>query len=134
MAELLEKQVVYSGVEVAVATTTETVVISSGPVKVPAQTCLVHVRAWAQLASGVGATDVTSRIRRGTTTSGDLVSEANAEVLKAAAGAVEPFVVEATERRSGQDTVEYSFSLRQGSATGDAEVRQAAIEVEILSG
>jgi hypothetical protein len=134
MAEVLEKQVATTTSNVTLTTTGETVIISSGAVKVPSQTCLVHVRAWAQLTTGTGTTAVTPRIRRNTTTSGTLVSEANAETLKAAAGGTEPFMVEATERRSDQDTVEYSLTLQQTGASGDGTGLQAAIEVEILSG
>jgi hypothetical protein len=134
MAEVLEKQVAYSATDVPVTTTDETLIISSGPVKVPSQTCLVHVRAWAQHSTGTGTTHVTTRIRRGASVSGTLVGEANAEAVKATAPALEPFSIEVTERRSNEDTVEYSLTLQQTNATGNGAVAQATIEVEILSG
>ena len=134
MPELEEKVVNFSGVDVTLVTTTEGVVISSGPVKVPRQTCLVHIRAWAQLQTGAGATAMVPRIRRGTGITGAVVGEAHDETLKAAAAGYEPFTMEAAEGRVNQDTVEYSFTLQQVSATGDATVFQAAIEVEILGG
>lgn len=134
MAEVLEKQVNYSGTNVTLTTTSETLILASGPVKVPAQTCLVHVRAWAQLTTGAATTTVTPRIRRNVGVAGAVVGEANAETLKAAAAGTEPFVVEATEGRSNEDTVEYSLTLAQASATGNGTVLQAAIEVEVLSG
>jgi len=134
MPELEEKQVATLTSNVTLSTTSETVILSSGPVKVPRQTCLVHIRAWAQLVTGVATTTVTPRIRRGTSTSGALVGLAGAETLKVAVAGNEPFVMEAIEQRSNQDTVEYSLTLQQANATGDGVAVQAAIEVEILGG
>jgi len=134
MPELEEKAVNYSGTDVTVTTTTETVIISSGPVKVARQTCLVVVKAWAQLTTGTATTTVTPRIRRGTAITGALVSEANPETLKAAAAGTEPFMVQGTEERSNVDTVEYSLTLAQASATGNGTALEAMIEVEILGG
>lgn len=134
MPELEEKAVSTTLVGATLVTTTETVVVSSGPVKVPMATCLVHIRAWVQLLTGAGTTAVTARIRRGTTTGGALVGIGNAEALKATAGAIEPFVIEVTEQRQNMDVVEYSLTLQQTSATGNGTVGQAAIEVEILGG
>lgn len=134
MPELLEKAVATRTTSVTLTTTTETVVISTGPVKVPAQTCLVHIRAWAQLTTGTATTTVTPRIRRGTAITGALVGLATAETAKAAAGGIEPFVAEAIEQRSNEDTVEYSLTLQQASATANGTALQAAITVDILSG
>jgi len=134
MPELEEKQVNYSPTNVTLTTTTETVVVSSGPVKVSRHTCLVHVRAWAQLTTGAATSAVTPRIRRGTANSGQLLSEANAEEIKIIPGSIEPFVIEGIEERSNMDTVEYSLTLQQASATGNGTVLQALIEVEILGG
>ena len=134
MPELEEKAVNYITADVTLTTTSETVVVSSGPVKVPRQTCLVLIRAWGQLTTGAATTTVTPRIRRGTTTAGALVSEANAENVKAAAGSTEPMFIEATERRSNEESVEYSLTLQQASATGNGTVLEAMIEVEILGG
>lgn len=134
MPELEEKAVAVSATNVTLTTTSETVIISSAPVKVQRDTCLVHIRAWAQLTTGAATTTVTPRIRRGTAVGGTLVSEANAETVKAAAGSTEPFVIEAIEERSNVDMVQYSLTLAQASATGDGTALQAGIEVEILGG
>jgi len=134
MPEVTEKQVNYSAANVTVTTTTETVAVSSGPVKVPTQTCLVHIRAWAVLTLGIGTTAVTPRIRRGTSTGGTLVSEGNSEAIKTAAGSSEPFHMEVTERRSNEESVEYSLTLQQTGATANGTVLEASIEVEILNG
>jgi len=134
MPELEEKAVNYRSDDIALATTTETLVISSGPVKVQRATCLVHIRAWAVLTTGAATTTVTPRIRRGTAVTGTAVGQANTENVKAAAGSSEPFVVEAIEQRENVDTVEYSLTLQQVSATGNGNIEAAAIEVEILGG
>jgi hypothetical protein len=134
MPELEEKAVNYSGTNVTVTTTTETLIISSGPVKVARQTCLVLVKAWAQLVTGTGTTAVTPVLHRGVTITGPVVGEANPETLKAAAGGLEPFMVQAIEERSNVDTVEYSLSLTQTDATANGLVGVAMIEVEILGG
>jgi hypothetical protein len=134
MSEQLEKTALTQTSDITLTTTSETVIISSGRVTVPSQTCLVLIRAWAQLTNGTGTTAVTPRIRRGTTTSGTLVSEANAEPVKTAAGSIEPYSMIASEQRSDQESVEYSFTLQQTGASGNGTAVQAAIEVEILSG
>ncbi len=134
MAELLEKVVATATADVTVTLTTETVILASGPAKIPTQTALVKVRAWCQFTTGTGATTVTPRLRRGNSAAGALVGEANAETLKAAAGGTEPFVMEAIEGRSNEDTVEYCLTLQQAGATGNGTVLQAAIAVEVLSG
>ena len=134
MPELEEKAVKCSGTDVSLTTNNESVIISSGPVKVARQTCLVLVKAWAQLVTGTATAGVTPRIRRGTAITGALVGEANSEAIKAVVGGTEPFVIQVTEERSNVDTVEYSLTLQQVSATGDGAVAQATIEVEILGG
>jgi hypothetical protein len=134
MPELEEKGVNFSTTDVTLTTTTETVVISSGRVPVSRQTCQVLVKAWCQLVTGAATTTVTPRIRRGQAVGGALVGEANAETLKAAAAGTEPFVVMAVEDRADVDSVEYSLTLQQASATGNGTVKQALIEVEILGG
>jgi hypothetical protein len=134
MPELLEKALKTRLAALAVPTTTETAFLVSAAVKVPTQTCLVHVRVWAQLTTGAGTTAVTPRIRRSGAVTGDLVGVAIPETLKAAAGGTEPFVVEAIEERADMDMVQYVATLQQANATGDGSVLQAAIEVEILGG
>jgi hypothetical protein len=134
MPELQEKAVNYSAANVTITTTTETAVVSSGRVPTPRHTCLVLVKAWCVLTNGTGTTAVTARIRRGTNTSGTLVSEANAEQIKTAAGSTEPYTVMATEERAGQESVEYTLTIQQTAATANGTVVAAAIEVEILGG
>lgn len=134
MAELLEKVAATTVTNVTVTTTTEAVAISSGPVKVPYATCRVAIKGWCQLTTGTATTTVAAAIRRGTAITGALVGEANATEVKAAAGSTEEFIIMVSEDRATVDTVEYSLTVLQASATGNGTVLQASIEVEILNG
>lgn len=121
-----------SGTNVTLTTTSETVIISSGPVTTPSQTSRVVILAYAQLTTGAATTTVTARIRRGTTTAGTLVGEANAETIGAAAGSTEPYFIVLEEDRADTNTVEYSLTLTQVSATGNGTALQATILVVVL--
>src|SRR4051794_25510635 len=67
---------------VPLTTTSETVVVSSTTACAPRPDSEVIIFAYAQLTTGTNTTAVTPRIRRGATTSGTLVGEANAEQVK----------------------------------------------------
>lgn len=114
---------------VSVVTTTETVVIHSGPIVAPRDTFEVCVLGWAQFTIGADTTHVTPTIRRGNGATGTVVGEANAEEIKTAAADVEPFVKIACEQRTNVATVDYSFTLDQTGATGNGSALQAAILV-----
>jgi hypothetical protein len=118
-----------SSANVTLTTTAETVIISSGPAVAPRNTVNVCIVAWAQLTTGTMTTTVTPRIRRGTSASGTLVSEANAITIGASAGGNEQFYAMACEDRSNVSTVEYSLTLEQASADGNGTALQAGILV-----
>lgn len=109
-----------SSTNVTIPTTTETVIVSSGPASTRRATSNVCVIAWAQVVTGAGATAITPQIRRGTTTSGTAIAEANPETLKAAAGGTEPFWIMACEDRGDVGSVDYNLTLTQSAATGNA--------------
>lgn len=134
MSEVLEKQISYSSGNVAVPTTDETTLLQSGAVQVPVHTCIVHVRAWGQMTSGVNATGITARLRRGPDGGSSVVGEANVTTLAAAAGGNEQVFIEAVERRENVSSVAYELSVQQAAATGDGTFLQGLIEVEILTG
>lgn len=134
MAEVLEKVANVSGTNVTLTTTSETVIISSGLLIMPFQTARALIKAWVQLTTGAATTTVTPKIRRGTTVTGTLVGEANAITIGAAAGSNEQFFIMASEARFGEESVQYSLTLEQASATGDGTALQAGIEVEFLNG
>lgn len=114
---------------VTLTTTTETSLVASGPATAPRQTVNVCVVAWAQLTTGAATTTVTPRIRRGTTTSGTLVGEANAVTIGAAAGSTEQYLAMVCENRVDVVTVDYNFTLTQAGATGDGTAVQGGILV-----
>lgn len=116
---------------VAITTTTETVLVSSGPALVPRQTVSVCILAWAQFTTGAMTTTYTPRIRRGTAITGTLVGEANAETILAAAGSTEKTWMMACEDRSDVATVEYSLTLQQASASADGSALQGGILVYV---
>ena len=118
-----------SATNVTLTTTSETAIIASGPATVPRETVNVCVIAWAQLTTGTSTSTVTPRIRRGTTTGGTLINEANAVTIGAAAGSTEQFVAMACEDRAGVATVEYVLTLTQAAADGNGTALQAGIFV-----
>lgn len=118
--------------DVSLVTTAETVVVSSDLLLTPFNTSRVVVIAWAQLTTGASTTAVTPRIRRGTTTSGTLVSEANAVTIGAAAGSTEQFFAVAFEERGGTDRVQYSLTLQQTAASANGSALQGGIVVLVL--
>jgi len=107
-------------------------VITSPLVTIPADAVQVLIWAWGQLTTGASTTTVTPRIRRGTTITGALIGEANAEDVKAAAGSIEPYMIMLTEDVTQEDRIQYSFTLQQAGATGNGTVQQASILVLVF--
>lgn len=131
-SEIREAVYTHFTANVTLVTTAETVVVSSGPVTTTFETHRVIILAWAQLTTGTNTTAVTPRIRRGTTTSGTLVSEANAITIGAAAGSNEQFYAAVIEDRQGQAAVEYSLTLEQAGASANGTALQGGILVLLL--
>jgi len=132
MSDILEYGVATVTANVTVTTTTEEVAVSSPVVRMPRASHTIVVSGWCQLTTGAATTTVTPRIRRGTTTSGTAVGDAVAENVKAAAGSNEPFFLMVSESRADVDSVQYSFTIEQTSATGNGTILQAGIEVMVL--
>ena len=124
-------QVAFSTVtaDVTLTTTTETVIVTSGPATAPRQTVNVCILAWAQLTTGTATTTVTPRIQRGTAATGTVVGDSVAITVGAAAGSTEQYWAMACEDRVDVATVDYNLSLQQASATGDGTAVQAGILV-----
>ncbi len=132
MANIREAEAAYSGTNVTLVTTAETVIISAPSIVIPADAVQIYVLAWAQLTTGVATTTVTPRIRRGTAITDTLVGEANAENIKAAVGSTEAFLIAVIENLSSIDRATYSLTLQQAAATGNGTVLQASILVLAL--
>lgn len=132
MAEVKEIEASVSSANVTVTTTTETVVITSPPVKLPTRTGRAIVKAWAQHTNGTGTTAVTARLRRGTAITDTLVNEANAEQVKTAAGSTEPYFSMAVDEIEAREGVQYSLTLQQTGASANGTTLQAGIEVILI--
>lgn len=115
--------------DVTLTTTTETVVVTSGPATAPRQTVNVCILAWAQLTTGTATTTVTPRIQRGTAATGTVVGDSVAITVGAAAGSTEQYWAMACEDRADAASVEYNLSLEQASATGNGSALQGGILV-----
>lgn len=131
MPELLEKGVGRTTTDVTVTTTTETVAATSEKIAPPRAGVRALIKAYVTLDSGAGTTAVTPRIRRGTTASGTLVSEAVAHETTAAEAAT--WVVTAEEVLGDLGEVQYVVTVAQTGASGNGTVANATIEVELLS-
>lgn len=127
MPDVKELAIGAATTNVTVTTTTETEAVQSGRIAVPSQRVRAIIVAIINLDSGAGTTAVTPRIRRGTTTSGTLVSEAIAHETTAAEAAT--WVVAAEEELTDLGHVEYIASVEQAGASGNGTVNNALILV-----
>jgi hypothetical protein len=131
--DVVAMEAATSTVDVTVTTTTETVAIVAPVFNSPRSFVRVVVVAWAQLTTGAATTTVTPRIRRGSTTSGTLISEANAVTIASPAGSTEQLHMIAVELIDGASALEYSLTVEQAGATGDGTVRAAGITVTVAA-
>jgi hypothetical protein len=92
----------------------------------------VLILAYFQITTGANTTAITPRIRRGTTTSGTLVNEANAEQVFAAAGSSESRLLMAFEVRSNEDSLSYVLTAQGTGSSADNTCLQAGIAVLVF--
>ncbi len=130
MAELLEKEVGRRTTALAVVTTTEIVCATSGAIAPPRPGTRAILRGLVELDTGADTTAVTIRIRRGTTITGTLVSEAIAEETTAALA--ETWVVSALDEPGDVGTVTYVVTIQQTAASANGTVDNATIEVDLI--
>lgn len=114
---------------VTMTTTAETVAISSNPLTQERPQANYLIKAWAQVTTGTNIASMTARIRRGSTTGGTLVNEANTITVGAAAGSNEVFTAWAFDTQGDVGTAQYSLTLQQVTADGNATILQSGIEV-----
>jgi len=108
---------------------TETVILTSGPVKSQSDSPRFLVIAQGQLQAARDATTVTPRVRRGTDVAGTLVGEANAEAVKGSNRVIEPFLIAVIDDPGPSGTHEYCYTLEQANAAEDGTVLQASLLV-----
>lgn len=129
MANIREAEALSSGTNVTLTTTSETIIITSPVLVLPADRVQLYILAWAQLTTGTATTTVTPRIRRGALVTDTLIGEGNAEDVKAAAGSTEPFLIALVDNVTDRVSVQYVFTLQQAAATGNGTALQASILV-----
>ncbi len=130
--EVLAAEAAVSAGNVTITTTTETVAISSNPMALERPGASFLIKAWAQVTTGTNIASMTARIRRGAAITGTLVNEANTITVGAAAGSNEVFTAWGMEQRADEGQVQYSLTLQQVTADGNATILQSGIEVTQL--
>jgi hypothetical protein len=132
MTQLRSVEYTVAGGNVTITGATETVAVTSPVCNLEYDTARVLIMAWGQHTTGSDATGITVGIRRGTTTSGTLLTEANIEGVKIAAGGIEPFFVMAVDEVAGAGSVQYVFTLKQSGGTANGTFLQGGIVVFML--
>ena len=116
---------------VAVTTTNEIVVATLAGVSAQGPQCSVALRGWVQLTAGTNTTAVTLRIRRGTTTGGTLVGEANAVAGGVTAGATSGLDIETTDSPGEVASQSYVLTVQQTGASADGSALQGCLEANV---
>lgn len=116
---------------VAVTTTTETVVATLSGVSVDRADVRIALEGWVQLQTGAGTTNVSLRVRRGTDTTGTQVGEVNAEAIGAAAGSVEEFSIAVQDTPGEVASQSYVLTVQQTAATANGSALQMSLLAEI---
>jgi hypothetical protein len=132
MPEVRSIEANVSATDVPLVTTAETVIVSSPLVTMEEQTQQFLIIGWAQVTTGANATSITAKLRRGTTTSGTLVNEANAVADGIAAAKTSDVLVMALESQANLAAAQYSLTITQAGASGNGNVLQAGIVVIAL--
>lgn len=138
LAPLAHSQAVYnvcstfSGTDVVITTTAETVVATSEACRMPGRPVKLIVRVYGVVTTGTGSATYQVRVRRDSLT-GTVLGDAIAQTVLVAAGGTEPFEITVTDERAGNlNSVTYVATLEIASASGNSTVGQAYIEVMIL--
>lgn len=106
---------------------TETVVATLEGVSTPAPDARVRLDGWVQLTSGAAATAFTVRIRRGTTASGTLIGEANAEQLFVAAASSEERSISVQDTPGDVASQSYVLTVEVTGGAAAATALQASL-------
>lgn len=120
MSDLPRMAAVGSVADQSLVTTAETIVATLPPIPVPSSGGPVAVIGQVDLATGVAATGVQYRIRRGTTLTSPLVGEGNTIAIGASTTGKHTHMV--VDNDAGFDAVQYCLTVQQVSATGNGSV------------
>lgn len=116
-----------SGTDVTLTTTSEIEVIQLDGVTTGAGGGRITLRGSVQVTTGTGATALTLRVRRGTSTAGTLVGEANAVQIEAAAGSTEDHDIQVSAVFDELVGESFVLTVQQTAATGNGTAVQAAL-------
>lgn len=120
----------HEATDVAITTTTETVVATLSNVSTP-RAVSVALKGWMQVTTGAGTTALTPRVRRGTTITGTLIGEANPVQVAAAAGSTEELEVAVVDSGADLAAASYVLTVQATGATADATKLQATLQAHI---
>lgn len=117
--------------DVALTTTSETVIATLAGVTTPRPGMAVRLRGYYRITTGTGTTTVTTRIRRDSIV-GTVVGEATPETISAAAGGTEAHDLEITDTVAGEIAgATYVLTAQQAGATGNGTAVNSRLEAEV---
>lgn len=122
----------FSGTDVPITTTAETVVATSEACRMPGRPVKLVVRVYGVMTTSTLSTTYTVRVRRDSV-SGTVLGDAIAENVKVTAGQTEAFTFAATDERAGNlNSALYVATIQMAGADATTTVGQAYIEVMVL--
>lgn len=127
----IREQDVATLVPTALVTTAETVIATSLPISTRSASEQLTLTGWADITAGTGATGVILRIRRGTGTTGTLVSNATTQTL--AAGNTLDFDLVVTDTPGEVAGQNYVLTAQQVAATANGNVTAASLQAGVNS-
>jgi len=133
-AVLFAKDVTSATVPIVVTTSAETLAAVGPQLTMEQNTGKAAVKGFLTLTIGTNTTAVTTRLYRGTTAAGTLISTAIAQAGNFVAGSPAQFVVQATDVLTNVGTAQYCMTVQQTGASANGSITTAVIETEVLSG
>lgn len=133
-AVLYGEDVQVPAVPLAVATTTETLVVVGHVVTTANPNGKAVIRAWVELTVGLGTTDITLAVYSGPAIGGRLIGTKTPDAGDFTPGSNAQFSVELIDPFDNTSGVQYCVSVLQAGATGDGSVLAALIDTKVLSG
>lgn len=114
-------------------TTSETVVATLSGVTVPKGGDIVTLRGKVQVTTGLGATTVTLRVRRGTAVTDPLIDEGNPVSIASAAGGTDNYSVDVDDVPGELYRGSYVLTAQQAAATGNGTALQASLTATVTT-
>lgn len=112
-------------------TTAETVVLTTGPLNLSVDTAQVLLFWWCVITAGTGVNGMTPRVRRGSTTAGQLVNVNNV-IAPANAGGNAYVAGVYVDTPTSSAELQYSLTIVQSGATGNGSVVDGCLTAMVL--